>query len=231
MRRGLLSSGLSSEFNERAQPDRDLSPCSPESLQLHLFGALELCRIVQAPVQRVVVSREDWAGLPGPIADRDHVVERLSKELSYRFGLGSGPVDTDLTQDGIWLRAELPVQTNRTRIGSTDMAEDAVARALGIMGARIILSPCAWAVPSDYDNRAHPYGHEWRDHYGRIAKEFRLSIVGVSNVGPITAGAWAGRQCIGSSLAVGPNGTPLAEGPYGVDAEALIRVELELLHR
>ena len=104
---------------------------------------------------------------------------------------------------------------------------DAVARVLGRMEARIILSPCAWAVPADHDNRTHPYGDEWRDHYGRVAREFGLWVVGVSNVGPVTAGAWAGRRCIGSSLLVGPNGTPVAQGPYGEDAEALIRVEID----
>ena len=43
----------------------------------------------------------------------------------------------------------------------------------------------------------------------------------------MTGGPWAGRPCIGTSLAVGPGGEVLAWGPYGVDAEALV-VDVEL---
>ena len=35
-------------------------------------------------------------------------------------------------------------------------------------------------------------GNLWRDNYGPVASDFRLWIAGVSNVGPITAGPWAG---------------------------------------
>jgi len=44
----------------------------------------------------------------------------------------------------------------------------------------------------------------------------------------MTGGPWAGRPCIGKSLAVGPGGEVLAWGPYGVDAEALVVVDVEL---
>ena len=42
-----------------------------------------------------------------------------------------------------------------------------------------------------------------------------MTVVGVSNVGWITDGPWKGRKCIGCSLAVGPGGAILAQGPYG----------------
>lgn len=102
----------------------------------------------------------------------------------------------------------------------------AISRALGMMGARFILSPCAWAVPADHDNEREPYGQLWLDNYGPVAREFSLSIVGVSNVGPITAGPWQGRKCIGNSLVVGRDGKEFARGPYGENAEALVVVEL-----
>ena len=97
-----------------------------------------------------------------------------------------------------------------------------VARTLGLMGARMILSPCAWAVPADHDPVRDPYGQLWRDHYGRVARDFELWIAGVSNVGALSAGPWAGRRCIGCSLLMDPSGTPVVQGPYGVDAEALL---------
>ena len=51
-----------------------------------------------------------------------------------------------------------------------------------------------------------------------------MTVIGVSNVGPMTGGPWAGRKCIGCSLAVGPGGAVLAEGRY--DAEAVVCVEV-----
>lgn len=101
-----------------------------------------------------------------------------------------------------------------------------VSRTLGLMGADVILSPCAWAVPADHDPVREPYGGLWRDCYGPVARDFRLWIAGVSNVGPITTGPWRGRQCIGCSLVVGPDGQPVTQGPYGAEAEALLIVEI-----
>ncbi|NPV08029.1 MAG: carbon-nitrogen hydrolase family protein [Anaerolineae bacterium] len=98
----------------------------------------------------------------------------------------------------------------------------ALGHALARMGARLLLSPSAWAVQADYDHQAKPYGALWLEAYTELARLYDLTVVGVSNVGPIEAGVWAGRQCIGCSLAVGPGGTVLAQGPYGDTAEALV---------
>jgi predicted amidohydrolase len=97
-----------------------------------------------------------------------------------------------------------------------------VARCLGLMGAQVILSPCAWAVPAEHDPVREPYGGLWRDNYRPVARDFRLWIAGVSNVGPVSEGPWRGRRCIGCSLLIGPEGNPVLEGPYGEDAEALL---------
>lgn len=103
-----------------------------------------------------------------------------------------------------------------------------VSRTLALMGADIILSPCAWAVPPGHDNVAEPYGQLWRDCYGTVAREHGLWIAGASNVGPIAAGAWRGHACIGCSLVVGPTGEPVLQGPYGAGAETVLTVELML---
>ena len=106
-----------------------------------------------------------------------------------------------------------------------------VSRTLGLMGADIILSPCAWAVPADHDNEKEPYGKLWLDNYCPAARDFRLWIVGVSNVGWLTDGPWKGRKCIGCSLVVGPGGQPVLKGPYGVDAEEMLYVNIQLRAR
>ncbi len=80
-----------------------------------------------------------------------------------------------------------------------------ISRSLALMGARLILSPCAWAVPADHDNTREPYGQLWLDNYGPVARECGVWIAGCSNVGPITAGEWAGRKCIGNSLVCAPH--------------------------
>ncbi len=103
---------------------------------------------------------------------------------------------------------------------------EVLARGLCYMGADVILSPSAWAVPADHDNVAEPYGDTWRCCYKPVARDFQVWIIGVSNVGPITAGAWSGRHCIGCSLAIAPGGEELLQGPYGVNAEAILYLRI-----
>jgi predicted amidohydrolase len=90
-----------------------------------------------------------------------------------------------------------------------------ISRTLGMMGAQIILSPCSWAVPADHDQEPEPYGQLWLDNYQPVAREFGMSIVAVSNVGPITEGPWSGRKCIGCSMVIGPKGEVAYQAPYG----------------
>jgi predicted amidohydrolase len=97
-----------------------------------------------------------------------------------------------------------------------------ISRTLALMGAQIIVSPCAWAVPADHDNVREPYGQLWLDNYCPVAREFGLVIAGVSNVGPITAGPWQGRTCIGNSLLIARDASEAARGPYGENAEAIL---------
>lgn len=106
-----------------------------------------------------------------------------------------------------------------------------VSRTLGLMGADVILSPCAWAVEAGHNNLREPYGQLWREHYGPVARDFRLWIAGCSNVGPITGGPWAGRKCIGCSLLVGPDGGQVLQGPYGEAAEALLLADISPVPR
>lgn len=101
-----------------------------------------------------------------------------------------------------------------------------VSRTLGLMGATVILSPCAWAMPADHDNAVDPYGGLWLENYVPVARDFRLWIAGCSNVGWIDAGPWRGRKCIGSSLVVAPDGAAVLRGPYGVDAETMLFVDV-----
>ncbi|HEX3148365.1 MAG TPA: carbon-nitrogen hydrolase family protein [Gemmataceae bacterium] len=102
----------------------------------------------------------------------------------------------------------------------------AVGHVLARMGAQLILSPSAWAVDADHDNARDPYGKLWLDAYTDLARLYDVTVIGVSNVGPITSGPWRGRKCIGCSLAVGPSGV-LARGPYGDGAEAVTVVDVE----
>lgn len=97
----------------------------------------------------------------------------------------------------------------------------ALGESLALMGARALFSPCAWAVPQDHDNDREPYGDLWLGSYSTLSTTHNLSIVGVSNVGPIEAGPWAGRKCIGASLVMGHGGIVLDRAPYGVDAACL----------
>jgi predicted amidohydrolase len=103
-----------------------------------------------------------------------------------------------------------------------------LGHALGRMGAQLLLSPCAWAVDADHDNAREPYGELWLGAYAALTREHRMTVVGVSNVGWLTAGPWRGRRCIGCSIAMGPGGELLKMAPYGENAETLVVVEAPL---
>lgn len=101
-----------------------------------------------------------------------------------------------------------------------------ISRSLALMGARIILSPCAWAVPPGHDNSKTPYGGLWMDNYGPVAREHGLWIAGCSNVGPVESGPWAGHHCIGCSMIVGPDGQRAKMAQYGEEAEEVIYFDI-----
>lgn len=104
----------------------------------------------------------------------------------------------------------------------------AIGHVLARMGAQVLLSPSAWAVDADHDNRVEPYGKLWREAYRELGRLYDLPVVGVSNVGWLTAGPWKGRKAIGCSLATNGRGEPIAVGSYGESAEEMIVVEVEL---
>jgi len=133
----------------------------------------------------------------------------------YRQGDRLGVVQTPLGTIGLMICAD------------AFASGDVISRTLGYAGADIILSPCSWAVEANHDNDDDPYGQLWVDHYEPVAREFRMWIVGVSNVGWLSEGPWKGRRCIGNSLAMSPSGQR-TWGPYGVEAETIVYVDVSL---
>lgn len=125
------------------------------------------------------------------------------------------------------------VDTEFGRIGviicADALPEDrSITTAIARMEPTIILSPCAWAVPPGFDNTKEPYGDLWRDAYIPVAKKFSIYIVGVSNVGPIVDGPWKGWDCIGASLAIDNQGQEMLQCPFGVDAEIISYIDVEI---
>ncbi len=102
----------------------------------------------------------------------------------------------------------------------------AIGHVLARMGAQILLSPSAWAVPPGSDDPS--YGSLWLDAYRQLTSLYDITVVGVSCVGPIISGPWSGYHCIGASIAMGPGGDVLARGPYGAGQSALIPVPVAL---
>ena len=109
--------------------------------------------------------------------------------------------------------------------------EYAIQRSLGYMGADMILSPSSWAVVADHQNEKEPYGDTWRKNYKPVAREFQMWIIGVSNVGWLTAGPWKDWKCIGCSLVIDPDGNEVLQAPYGADADTIIYIDVEARER
>jgi predicted amidohydrolase len=123
--------------------------------------------------------------------------------------------------------AETPLGTLGLNICADNFGTSlCIGHVLARMGAQIILSPSAWAVPADYDNAKQPYGDLWRTSYGELSRLYDISVIGVSGVGWLDAGPWQGRKLIGCSLAMGPGGKVIAQGPYGDGAEAMVTIEV-----
>jgi len=98
-----------------------------------------------------------------------------------------------------------------------------ITDALYEMGARMILSPCAWA--------AEPGGEgtniAWiRETYRQRAAGRELLIVSPNGVGRITDGPWKGRVLQGNSLVTGPGGESLLKGPTNEPALLTVRLPI-----
>lgn len=103
-----------------------------------------------------------------------------------------------------------------------------IGHTLARMGAQLILSPSAWAVTPDRDVEKEPYGQEWHIPYQELSRLYHIPIVGVSNVGEVTDGAWRGWKAIGNSIAYDSDGEVLSILPYGENAECLRIVEVTI---
>ena len=205
-------------------------------------------------------AREGAQPIPGPHADRlaaaarshgIHVVAGLVERAGDR--LYNAALLLDPRGETLWHHRKLNeldigrelydtgdrlgvVETELGTLGVCICADNywdsrAVGHVLCRMGAQLILSPSAWAVVPEHNEEREPYGDDWIPSFTELARLYDVTVIGVSNVGMMTGGPWAGRPCIGKSLAVGPGGTVLARGPYGVDAEALVVVDAELAPR
>lgn len=133
----------------------------------------------------------------------------------YALGRSLQVVETDLGAIGVMICAD----------ASTGMRE--IPRTLSYMGADVILSPSAWAVPADHNNIDDPYGATWTNAYIPVAKDFRVWIAGCSNVGWMTGGPWKGWKTIGCSMVIGPGGEEILNAPYGVDADTILYVDIK----
>ncbi len=159
-------------------------------------------------------------GADGEIVLRHRKINELEIGHAY-YSLGNG-----------LQVARTPYGTFGVMICADAFARDQVlARSLALMGADVILSPCAWAVPATHDNSREPYGQLWRDNYGTVSRDFEVWIAGVSNVGWLTDGPWAGRKCIGCSLLVGPDGQEVQMGPYGPEADTILYADIKPIPR
>ncbi len=139
--------------------------------------------------------------------------------------------ELDFAQECYALGTQLEVaDTALGRLGliicADGFAEElALSRSAAMMGAQMILSPCAWAVPADFNQAETPYGKVWIDSYTPVCEEYGIVMAGCSNVGPITAGPWKGRRCIGNSLVMGPKGNELLRGPFDESANLIVALD------
>ena len=120
---------------------------------------------------------------------------------------------------------ELRVIPWRGRMAGVAICADSwrpeVTDALWLMGARVIFSPCAWAVePGGEGTNLAWITETYRQRIGTR----ELTFAAANGVGPVTEGSWKGRRLQGNSLVVGPGGKVLASG--AVNEEELVCWEI-----
>ena len=121
------------------------------------------------------------------------------------------------------------IDTPFGRVGMTICADNlqeslCLGHSLGRMGVQLLLSPSAWAVPPE--KRTAPYGQEWHTPYGELSRLYHMGIVGVSNVGDVPRGPWAGWSAIGHSIAYAGDGHCIAELSHGPRAEEVRVIDM-----
>ena len=106
-----------------------------------------------------------------------------------------------------------------------------LSQSLCYMGADLILSPAAWALPPESSHDMELATSIWTGHYAPVARKFGVHIAGCSNVGMLTAGPWEGYSAIGNSMVVNPMGAIEAGNYFGADAERIIYHDMVLQSR
>ena len=98
------------------------------------------------------------------------------------------------------------------RIGVNICADNWVPfidQTLACMGARVVLSPCAWACEP---RKEAANSKAIRERFKKRTTESPIFLVGANSVGDLTDGPWKGRILHGRSLVYAPGGRELAAG-------------------
>jgi len=182
--------------------------------------------LTAARVNNIIVC----AGLVEPVGDRlfnaAYLIDRDGQVLAHHRKINELDIALELYSVGETVDAVAETEFGNlgVHICADGFAERQwISRELAAKGARGILSPCAWAVPADFSG---VYGQLWRDNYEPVSRECGIWIAGCSNVGPIEAGPWRGRKCIGNSLVFDAGGREILTGPFGEEADELLWVEV-----
>lgn len=102
-----------------------------------------------------------------------------------------------------------------------------LGRSVGQMGARLLLSPCSWAI--EPGQSSDPDEQMWVTSFKTLAKEFGMTTIAVSNVGILENQPWKGYQCIGNSVIVGRNGMIIHRCSFGDASEEMAVVDVPYL--
>ncbi len=176
---------------------------------IHVVVGLVECESTQ------IYNAAVWIDTDGKVILKHRKIHELDiAHDCYQQGQSLQVVDTELGRVGVMICAD------------AFAPNFSVSRALGAMGAQVILSPCAWAVPPNHDPKREPYGQLWRDCYAPVCAEYSLSIAGCSNVGSIELGPWQGHRCIGCSLVMDATGKVLWTAPYGEESQQVVVIDL-----
>jgi len=152
--------------------------------------------------------------------------DRMGRLVLKHRKINELPVGTRLYSRG----DELAVADTELGVVGLDICADNwvpfILQTLHCMGARLVLSPCAWACDPGNER---PNSDAIRERLRKRTLESPLYLVGANSVGELTEGPWRGRVLHGRSLVYGPKGAELLAGDIG--QEQILCCEIEALAR
>ena len=152
----------------------------------------------------------------GKIISKHRKINLLDVEVPfYEFGQSLSVINTPLGRIGLNICADNYYESLF------------LGKSLALMGAQIVISPCAWTVDHFVTEQENPYHDKWLKPLKELAVKCKIPIVTATSVGYLVGGPYQGKKMVGCSLAVDKTGN-VYQGIFNEFSSSLNVLDLEI---